>query len=292
MLNGVPAGSLAVPVVEEAASSPGPGFAQADVSPSGTLVYVRRKAAKGMLEWLDVTGRTQLLRAAAAEYVGTVRFSPDGNRLAVSVEEEGGNRDIWVYQWERDIMTRLTFAPGYDDHPVWTPDGKHIVSASAPRNLYWMRADAVGAPVRLTESKNAQFPASFSPDGSRLAFMERSPQTNWDLWTLPLKDVETDYPKMGKPEPFLITQFNEAWPVISPDGRWLAYQSDESGNDEIYVQTFPGPGGKWRVSTRGGDLPVWSKTGPELFYRSSEGMMVTTYTATGEVFVASKPRIW
>ena len=120
---------------------------------------------------------------------------------------EAGNLDIWVYEWERDALARLTSTPGYDHRSVWTPDGKHIVFISVRHggvaNLYWTRADGAGEAVRLTESKYVQFPYSFSPDGKRLAFDELNPQTNWDLWTLPLEDVESDHPKPGKPEPFL-----------------------------------------------------------------------------------------
>jgi Tol biopolymer transport system component len=120
---------------------------------------------------------------------------------------EGGNPDIWVYEWERDTMTRLTFTPGFDSFPLWSPDGKHIVFTSArhggPQNLYWMRADGAGEAVRLTESETAQFPASLSPDGRRVRFTEVNPRTGYDLWTVALEDVESDRPKAGKPEPFL-----------------------------------------------------------------------------------------
>ena len=282
------------PVTEEVASHVASGGAQIDVGGAGTLVYIREKASKQTMVWLDSTGHTQPLRKAPAEYLGTPRFSPDGNRLALTVME-GGNTDLWVYEWERDRLTRLTFAPGLDASPVWSPDGKSIVFMSTRHggaaNLYWMRADGAGEVVRLTESNNGQYPSSFSPDGKWLAFAEQNPQTNLDLWTLPLAEVESGHPKPGKPGPFLVTQYNEAWPVISPDGRWLAYESDESGNEEIYVRQFPGPGGKWRVSTGGGNLPVWSKKGRKLFYQSAEGIMVADYTTTDATFAANKPQL-
>jgi serine/threonine-protein kinase len=157
-----------------------------------------------------------------------------------------------------------------------------------------MRADGAGAEeaIRLTESKNFQVPYSFSPDGKRLAFTELGAQTSYDLWTLPLDNVEGDHPKAGKPEPFLQTKFNEIAPNISPDGRWLAYHSDETGNWEVYVRRFPGPGGKWQVSTGGGLTPIWSKKGRELFYGSGQGMMVASYSSNDETFLAAKPRLW
>jgi Tol biopolymer transport system component len=283
----------AAPVVEEVVSSTTYGFAQMDFSQSGTLIYIRGKPAKQMLVWLDSTGQ-QTLRANAAEYSGTVHFSPDGKRLAMGVVE-GGNANVWMYEWGLDTITRLTFTPFYDAYPMWSPDGKHIVFSSMRHggpNLYWMRADGAGEAERLTESPNPQIAFSFSPDGSRVAFMERRLQTGYDLWTLPLADMKSDHPKPGKPEPFLVTPFDERTPTISPDGRWLAYMSDESGRYEVYVRPFPVSGGKWQISTGYGTTPVWSRNRKELFYRSGEGMMVASYTTNGEAFVVSKPRLW
>jgi Tol biopolymer transport system component len=285
----------ATPVVEEGLSSSTWGFAQADFSRSGTLVYVRGKAAEKTLQWLDATGQTQPLRATAADYYESVRFSPDGKQLAVGLMEDG-NANIWLYEWERDRMIHRTFTAGFDNFPVWSPDGKHIVFGSTrhggTENLYWMRADGAGETVRLTESKHVQVAGSFSPDGKLLAFNEVDPKTGGDLWTLPLEKVDSDHPKPGKPEPLLVTPFNEWVPMISPDGRWLAYVSNESGHYEVYVRPFPRPGGKWQISTGGGRGPVWSRKRPELFYQSSEGIMVASYTANSAAFVYDKPRLW
>jgi serine/threonine-protein kinase len=226
------------------------------------------------------------------------RFSPDGKRLAVTAIE-GNNWDVWVYEWERDTMSRLTFTAGIDRWPVWAPNGKHIAfqsdRAGGASNIYWMRADGAGETVRLTESKNPQIPYSISADGKRLAFYEIGPETNADLWTLPLDLSDPDRPKPGKPELFLRTPFTEVYPAFSPDGHWIAYGSDESGASEVYVRPFPGPGGKWQVSTGGGTMPVWSRNGRELFYRAGSGqnrIMVANYTAKGDAFVADKPRLW
>ena len=261
----------------------------------GTLMYVPAKAAKQKLMWLDSAGHTEPLRTAEANYFGSFCFSPDGKRLAVGIEQDG-NADLWVYEWERDSIIRLTFTPGIDGAPVWSPDGKHILFTSTrhggPQNLYWMRADGSGEAVRLTESKNMQIPTSFSPDGKQLAFQELGPQTNWDLWTLPLEDGERDHPKPAKPEPFLVTPFNEWLPKISPDGHWLAYNSNESGHLEIHVRRFPGPEGKSQISTDGGNLLDWSKKRQELYYLTPQGIMVANYTTKGEVFVPTKPRLW
>jgi serine/threonine-protein kinase len=245
---------------------------------------------------MDRTGETQPVRATTAEYFGNIRFSPDGKRLAIGMVQ-GGATNVWAYTLERETMTRLTFTPGFDLLPVWSPDGQHIAFQSSRRtgsqgDLYWTRTDGAGEDVPLTESKNALAPISFSPDGRWLAFEQFNPQTHLDIWMLPVEHAESDRPRAGKPQPFLVTPFNEESPMFSPDGRWLAYQSDESGHDEIYVRPFPGPGGKWQVSAGGGDSPVWSKKRLELFYRSSEGMMVVSYSANRGAFVASKPRLW
>jgi len=282
--------------VQDVATDTSLGFADVDFSRSGTLVYLLGKASsKQTLVWLDSTGHTEALGGAAAEYDWFFHFSPDGKRLAMSVVESG-NADVWVYEWQRDTMTVLSSAPEYDGGPVWSPDGKHILFCSARHggapNLYWMRADGAGEAVRLTESKNTQIPYSFSPDGKRVVFNEFSPGTNGDIWTLPLDEVGSDRPKPGKPEPFLVTPFQEFSPMISPDGRWVAYHSNESGSDEVYVRRFPGPGGKWQISTGRGWDPIWSKKGQELFYGTDQGMMVASYTVNGETFVAAKPRLW
>jgi serine/threonine-protein kinase len=283
------------PVVDGMASDFVQGSAQMDVARNGTLVYVKGKPARQNLMWLDSSGRTQPFRAQAAELFGPPRFSPDGKRLALS-KSEAGNTDVWVYEWERDTMTRLTSEAGADYYPAWSPDGQHIAFSSrrggGAVNLYWMRTDGSGDVVRLTNSKNSQYTFSFSPDGTRLAFTELDAKTNWDLWTLPLEDVASGHPKAGKPEPFLQTRFSERWPMISPDGRWLAYGSNESGRYEVYVRRFPNPGGKWLVSTGGGIYPVWSKKEPELYYRTGEGMMAVRYNGNGEPFDAGKPRLW
>jgi Tol biopolymer transport system component len=292
----------AVPVVEGVASSQVTAFGQVDVSSSGTLLYVKGKMDGAdppqTLLWLDGTGQTRPLRQIPQHHGGLFSFSPDGHRLAMGLLD-GGNPDVWVYDWERDTITRLTFERGTDLQPVWTPDGKHIVFSSdrhgGPQNLYWMRSDGASPAVRLTESENHQIAGSFSPDGKRLAFSENETQTQVrrHLWTLTLDDVASDHPKAGKPEPFLQTAFSENWPMISPDGRWLAYMSEESGSSEIYVRTFPGPGGKWQVSSGGATgQPVWSKKAPELFYGTPEGIKVITYRANRDAFELGKSRLW
>ena len=156
-----------------------------------------------------------------------------------------------------------------------------------------MRSDGAGDAVRLTDSKNRQIPSSFSPDGKRLAFSENTPESSWDIYTLPLDLSDPEHPKAGKAEPFLRTPAMESRPLFSPDGHWLAYQSNESSQFEVFVRPFPGPGGKWQISTGGGMMPVWSRNGRELFYRTIDSrILVANYTARGDTFQADKPKLW
>ena len=136
-------------------------------------------------------------------------------------------------------------------------------------------------------------PYSFFPDGRRLAYFEFDPDSGWDLWTVALDVSDPDHPKPGKPELFLRTPSNETLPAVSPDGRWIAYKSDESGTFEVYVRPFPGPGGKWQISNAGGQLPIWSRNGRELFFENLDNrIMVTDYEPRNDSFVAGKPRLW
>jgi serine/threonine-protein kinase len=279
-------------VLEKIAYSPGTGTAQLDFSQKGTLVYrsggAEEDAASATVQWLDGTGKTQPLLAKPDGY-GYPRLSPDGQRLAVFC----CSGDIWIYEWQRDTMTRLTLSGAFA--PVWSPDGRYIVFR-APGGIFWTRSDGAGRPQSLTQSKNLQVPYSFTPDGKRLVFQELNATTGFHLWTVP---VESDSSGLqgGKPELFLQTQFNERSPVFSPDGRWLAYSSDESGTYQVYVRAFPGapsgPGGKWQVSNGGGLQPEWSRNGRELFFRTEDRrIMVASYTVKGDSFVADRPRVW
>jgi Tol biopolymer transport system component len=166
-------------------------------------------------------------------------------------------------------------------------------SAASGFSLGWIRSDGAGVLRHLWDSENNLVPYSFFPDGRRLAYSEYDPDTGWDLWTLALDVTDPDHPKPGMPEPFLRTSFNELFPAFSPDGRGIAYQSNESGRFEVYVRPFPGPGGKWQISNSGGRLPVWSRNGRELFFQNLDSrMMVEDYTATGDSFMQGKPRVW
>ena len=286
-----------VPVLEGVAS-PGGGAAQVAISPSGTLVYLPGPAVGDNVpvSWMDRDGKTTALRATSANW-SNPHFSPDGRQLALDIFD-GSQSDVWVYDWSRDTLSRVTFDSRLDSKPVWTPDGTRIVFTSnrgdgGRGNLYWQRADGTGDVQRLTESQNIQSPASWHPSGKFLAFSETDPQTTSDLMILPMEGNETAGWKPGKPTVFLNSRANEFEPMFSPDGRWLAYQSNETGRGEVYVRPFPGPGGKWQVSSDGGFYPTWSRTRPELFFSGSdEHLMVASYTADGTSFKADKPRPW
>jgi serine/threonine protein kinase len=197
----------------------------------------------------------------------------------------------------RDIMTRLTLDERSRD-AIWTPDGKHLLYwTSSPNNstISVIRADGAGEPQQLLESKNYVVPSSVSPDGRRLLYFEVHPETRQDLWTLPLDVSDSDHFKPGKPEPFLRTPLLEFEPSFSPDGRCIAYRSNESDANltEVYVRPYPGPGGKWQVSNGGGKGPIWSRNGKELFYETLDGrIMVVDYVTKGEAFEAGRPRQW
>jgi len=274
------------PMLDQVGYNAGNGSAQLDFSQTGTLIYRSGGAGGGLVtvQWLDAAGKTQPLLAKPDSY-SSLSLSPDGNRLAISTT------DIWVYEWQRDTMTRLTFGPAASIYPIWSPDGRYILF-QVPGGMFWTRSDGSGKPQPLTQSKNPQYPWSFTSDGKWLAFMEQSPETGDDLWTVPL---ETDAAglRAAKPEPYLQTPFNELDGSFSSDGRWMAYESDESGSFQVYVRAFPDKGGKSQISNSGGVNPVWSHNGRELFFHTEDNqIMVASYTVKGDSFVADKPRVW
>jgi serine/threonine-protein kinase len=287
------------PAVEEVITTSGTGSAQFAVSETGLLLYAPGRGTGGgwPILWMDKEGKTTPLRTDLAVHLNP-RFSPDGTQLAVDVPDSNNfNRDVWIYDWRRDALTRFTFSDVLDADPVWTPDGRRIVFRSeqggTPANLYWKRSDGAGDVQRLTESKNAQVPGAWRPDGKTLAFFEQRPDTRWDIMILPMEGDEKSGWKPGKPTVFLSTPFLEVTPAFSPDGRWLAYGSNESGRFEVYVRPYPGPGGVKQVSIDGGGHPTWSPNGKEIFFRTPDHkIMVATYSAAGEAFRVDKPLLW
>jgi len=290
----------AVPVLDDVAYAAGTNVGQFAFSsaPSGhgTLIYRRPGgSASGMtkLQWVDATGKPSgnaPLLAKPGVYADP-RLSPDGKRVALTVME-GGSQDIWVYDPQRDAMTRLTFGGGRNGYPVWSPDSQYVVFASFGKGIFQARADGSGQPQPLNENSGTRTPWSFTPDGKRLAYFA---QSNYQLWTVPLEEQGGQL-KAGKPEQFLKSGSRDMTPAFSPDGKWLAYTSDESGKNEVYVRVFPPPatgqGGKWQVSNSGGEVPRWSRNGHELMYQSGDQIMAASYTVKGDSFVVEKPRVW
>jgi Tol biopolymer transport system component len=212
------------------------------------------------------------------------KLSPDGDRIAMWIA--GGNPQVWVYETERGVLTPLT-SEGQNFWPAWSPDGKRLAFPSirsGRTGLFWKSADGAGSAERFTTSEYVQQPFSWSPDGESLVFHQSlDPNTGWDIWVLPMDGDQ-------EPEPFLKTPSNEFQPALSPDGRWLAYVSNESRSDEIYVTSFPAPGGKWRISTDGGREPAWNPRGGELFYRDNERLMAVEITTQPE-FRPGRPQV-
>jgi Tol biopolymer transport system component/predicted Ser/Thr protein kinase len=285
---GVPA-----PILEDMVGNTTAGAGQLSFSRTGTLVYLSSESGSGArtVEWMDATGKKlPLLTATGA--VLTPRLSPDGTRLALAVDG-----DISVYDAGSGATTRITFTHAPNWFPVWTPDNKHIVYAASTGGIWWTRADGFGQPEQILKTPGRAVPGSFSPDGERLALHQYGEGGNRDIWILPLDTADPDHPKPGKLELFVRTPTAaDVEPAFSPDGRWLAYTSNESGSPQIYVRPYPegaAGGGKWQISTAPGEFSIWSPNGRELFYVTLDGhIMVADYTANGNTFNPGKPRQW
>ena len=275
----------AVPVLENVMQFNTTGAAQYSLSATGTLVYLAGRVAdvRSTLVWVSRDGREQPLPAVPQNYIFP-RVSPDGRTLAVQIIDQ--EEQTWVYDVVGDRLRRLTFEGSVNNIPVWAPDGKRIAFSSnrtgVASNVFWTLADGSGGTERLTTSEHVNFPNSFSADGQLLAYVEVTPETGSDIWVLPMAS--------RKPAPFLRAAHEETAPALSPDGRWMAYASNESGRREIFVMPYPGPGGKWQVSTDGGHEPRWNPRGGELFYRSGNRFMVMEVDTTSG-FSTGKPRV-
>jgi serine/threonine-protein kinase len=235
------------------------GFA---ASSTGVLVYAPGTTTPALgrrLVWVDRKGREEPIGAPPRAYVSP-RLSPDGSRVAVDIRDE--QNDIWIWNLARQNLTRLTFNPGFDGSPVWALDGKRLFFASAATDgtghVFTQSADGTGRAEQLTQGVVRQAPMGVSPDGKYLLMGELNPKTS-DIATLSLADRHVTS--------LLHTPFSESNPDVSPDGRWMAYDSNESGTTQVYVRPFPNvDAGRWQVSTDGGTRPVWSRSGRELFY--------------------------
>ena len=276
-----------VPILQGVRGTIQVGHVQFDVSPDGTLAYVSGVADQGfqrLLVWVDRDGREEPLSAEPRSY-NYPRISPDGTRVAIDVRDD--DQDIWIWDLTRETLTRLTFDAFRNQYPVWTPDGARVLFSAEPDgalNLFWKAADGTGAEERLTESPNDQHAMSISPDGQRVVFRETTPGGGFDLYVLSLDERVV--------EPALTSSFRELNGEVSPDGRWLAYQSDESGRFEIYVRPFPNiDEGRWQVSTGGGSAPLWGPDTRELFYLARDGRLMSVPVQTGAGFQAGSAEV-
>ncbi|MGH9811936.1 MAG: protein kinase domain-containing protein [Candidatus Acidiferrales bacterium] len=285
----------AAPVVDAVRVNPFNGAAQFSVSPGGSLAYLsgHSRDAKTTLVWVDRQGNAQALNAPPRSY-GIPRFSPDGRRLALTVEE--GSEDIWVYDLARGTLARVTTDPSRELGAVWTPDGARLIFSSdknrRPHDMFWKAADGSGDVHHfllfpLDQQKTfPDFAFEVSPDGRMLLYAEDNIMrkgTGWDLFSLPLQGEP-------KPVPFIESPFDELQPTVSPDGRWVAYASNETGRFEIYVQSYPAPGQKTQVSTEGGLEPRWARSGGELFYRNG-GKMMGVAVSPGPALQVGAPQL-
>jgi len=284
----------AVQIAEGVAGSAGTGSAEFAVSRNGTLMYVPSTSNDDVLSLMDRSGQATVLRAAPGIWTNPM-FSPDGDRLALDISD-GAQFNLWVYDLLRDTATKLTFDGTNFSRPVWSPDGKLLafgLRRGGSQNLHWARADGSGEPQRLLDNPKNQDADSWHPSGKFLAYTEYTSQTNADLMIVPIDRDETSGVKAGKPFAFLATPFYESNPMFSPDGRWIAYETDETGDTEIVVRSFPGPGPKVQISSGGGHSPRWSASKHELLFRGEDHrIMAASYRVEGDAFRAEKPQIW
>ena len=256
-----------------------------DVSRDGTLFYSAGFAESGHnnLVWVDRSGKVQPVGTPEHDYWDP-RVSPDGKHIAALIRE--GDAEIWNYGTERGTLTRVTFDPDEDETPIWSPDGQWLTYSSARkarRYIFRRRADGTGPEETLWVTEHHAHVESWAPDGRTLLVDDRSPDTADDIWALVL-DSEGNVTA----RPLLNSRFHETQARVSPDGKWLAYVSDESGRPEVYVQSYPSLGGKQQISSQGGQQPVWGPGGRELFYRSGGEVMAVTISP-GTAFSPSVP---
>jgi len=274
-----------LPIVEGVYQNLVFGHAHFGISNEGSLAYAAGAAtgAPRKVFWVDRQGKAEPLPLPARAWLHP-RISPDGRLLAI--EAEGANHDLFTYELERGMLTKITF-DGLSHGPVWTPDGKRLAfrswrtSPEAPMSMWWMPVDRSAPDERLTSIGANQDPVSWSPDGRFLAFNQMTPQTASDVFVI---SVDGD----RKPHAVVETKFVEGSAKFSPDGKWLAFCSNESGRPEVFVQAYPS-GARIQISTDGGTDPVWARSGKELFYRNGNKMMVVGVTL--QPFRSSRPRL-
>jgi serine/threonine-protein kinase len=272
-------------VVDGVFMSANTGMAAYAISHDGRLVYAAGPVERGarVPVWVDRRGKATPLPLPPRSYLHP-RLSPDGRQLAVEVE--GASHDLFTYDFARAVLTKMSF-DGASHWPSWTPDGKRVTFRSwktGTMTMWSMAADRSGPPELLTNVGSMQSPESWSPDGGTLAFTQMdNPESGSDIYVLTLAGDR-------QPRPMILTKFSEGSPKFSPDGKWLAYSSNESGRPEVYAMAYPGPGPKIQVSTAGGTDPLWRRDGTEFYYRNGDQMMVVEVSRQ-PALAFSKPRV-
>jgi serine/threonine-protein kinase len=257
---------------------------QFSISAAGSMAYAPGGILPDMensLVWVDHKGKAEPIASFKAPF-SAPRLSPDGQRIAY--QTSGKESRVWIYDLNRGTATKLN-SEGRVSWVTLTPDGRRVVfgwSKAGPSNIYWQPADGSSPMERLTTSEYNQLPGPWSADGETLALVQIGPDSDRDILFLQMRDRRVT--------PFLNSRFDEMYPEPSPDGRWIAHVSDESGRSEVYVRQFPGPGGKWQISNEGGVEPLWSRNGKQLFYHQGKNRWVVDIQ-TGPGFSASKPRL-
>jgi serine/threonine protein kinase len=276
----------ATPIADHVAVNTNTGRSVFTVSTTGTLVYMGGGAASGsQLTWYDRAGKKQELALAETAGYRVPALSPDGKHLAVGIQS-GASQDIWVVDLQRQTKTRITFGPDSRSYPVWSPDGRWIYYSSRLNHIYRRASDGTGGEetVLATEGINTSV-TSISSDGKYLAYHTTDPKgaTGNDAYALPLFGDR-------KPMPLVNTSANEMLPRFSPDGKWIAYMSDETGRIEIYIKPFPGTG-KYQVSTTGGSVSYWRGDGQELFYMSGDSLYAVDVQEKGNALELGTPHV-
>lgn len=272
------------PVLERVVTNHTAGYAHFDVSRAGTLVYVPGQSTgpEVTLAWIGREGVSSPLPVEPGHYQDPV-LSPGGQRVVWT--GLAANDDLWLYEIERGIKTRLTTERGNEVGPVWSADGRRVFFSNDAKgrfDLYWLPSDGSGPPELLLEDPAPTYANSCSPDGKRILFARLDPDTGFDLWILPLDGGR-------EPEPFLVSPYAESRGAFAPNGEWIAYESDESGRVEVYVRPYPGPGGKIQISVDGGRRPRWSRDGHELYFTTDDALMAVPITWE-PTFGAGRPR--
>jgi Tol biopolymer transport system component len=269
----------------QAVSTEGSRYVSASMSENGTLVYAHGPAlAAQQLTWFDRSGRSLGTVGAPAQYTH-LALSPDEHRVAVVLGTGSpDNRDVWIVDIARNVPSRLTFDPGFDVSPVWSPEGTRIVFGGERSGKLSLRQQPINRRAADEVLLEGDFlPSSWSADGRFIAYTDSSPARAPDVWVLPLVGDR-------KPFPVLQTRFGETSAVFSPNGQWIAYSSNAGGQGDVYVESFPPAGGKYQVSRDGGGRPLWRADGKELFYVRTDGAMMAVPIDTTGQFDAGEPQ--